>query len=108
MSLLWLFMYGIPSQSQASVFDRSCTLCTQVLDISQDALKPHAESLAEDQIKPAGAKAKDKVKEAQDKIPQPDESRKVAEEKVGQASKQAAEAVKKNADPAAQKVPLII
>lgn len=67
-------------------------------------MKPHAESLAEDKIKPAGSAAKDAVKQAQDKIPQPDESKKLAEDNVGQASRQAAEAVKKNADPTADKV----
>ena len=67
-------------------------------------MRPHAESLTEEHIKPAGKAAKDAVQQAQEQIPQPDESEKIATDNVGPAAKKAADAVKKNADPAAQKV----
>jgi len=44
------------------------------------------------------------VQQAQDQIPQPGTSKKVAEEQVGKAAKPAAQAVKDNAQPLANKV----
>ena len=71
----------------------------------QDTLQPKADQIAEEGIKPAGKAAKDAVKQAQDQIPDPDQSRKVAEEQVSKVAKPAAQAVKDNAQPAADKVP---
>ena len=70
----------------------------------QDTLQPKADQLAEEGVKPAGKHAKDAVEKAQEKIPQPEDSKAVAEEQVGKAAKPAADAVKKNARPMADKV----
>ncbi len=70
----------------------------------QDTLQPKADQVAEEGIKPAGKAAKDAVQKAQDQIPEPETSRKVAEENVSKAAKPAAQAVKDNAQPLADKV----
>ena len=70
----------------------------------QDALQPRADQLAEEGIKPAGKQAKEAVQKAQDQIPEPGVSKRVAEEQVGKAAKPAAQAVKDNAQPLADKV----
>ena len=70
----------------------------------QDTLQPKANQVAEEGIKPAGKATKDAVLKAQDQIPDPEQSKKVAEEQVSRAAKPAAQAVKDNAQPLADKV----
>lgn len=70
----------------------------------QDALQPKADQVAEEGIKPAGKSTKEAVQKAQDQIPQPDDSKRIAEEQVSKAAKPAAQAVKDNAQPLADKV----
>ena len=70
----------------------------------QDTLQPKADQAAEEGIKPAGKATKEAVQKAQDQIPEPETSRKVAEENVSKAAKPAAQAVKDNAQPLADKV----
>ena len=72
----------------------------------QDTLQPKADQIAEEGIKPAGKHAKGAVEEAQKKIPKPEDSKAIAEEQVGKAAKPAADAVKENARPVADKVAL--
>ena len=59
-------------------------------------------------MKPGGKAAKDAVQQAQDQIPDSETSKKVATDNVGPAASQAADAVKKNADPLADKARLDI
>lgn len=73
----------------------------------QDTLQPKADQLAEEGIKPAGKATKDAVQQAQDQIPDPETSKRIAEEQVGSVAKPAAQAVKDNAQPVADKVNLL-
>lgn len=76
--------------------------------LEQDTLQPKADQAAEEGIKPAGKATKDAVQKAQDQIPEPETSRKVAEENVSKAAKPAAQAVKDNAQPLADKACLCL